>query len=305
VTAAPVTIHLETDIHSDVDDAGALAVACALADRGLVRIAGVGVNTPSRWGPPAVDAILRARGWDDVPIGALHPADDSVAERDYARVVAERHPHRDGPWPASAGLLLDTLAAAPDRGITVVSIGFFANLVAALDLPGGRDEVARAVGRTVVMGGAFPHGSEFNIAEHPATARRFVDEWPGAIEFLPFDAGVDVITGTAFADPDADDPVAAAYARFDGPGRGRPSWDLLTIDLAVRGAEGRYALSGPGRVSVAPDGTSDWHDDEHGRHRYVERVLVPDIVRELDALLARPAPSAAVTPTSARSSSVR
>ncbi len=50
---APVHLIIDTDIFSDVDDTGALAIANAAQDGGKVDLLGVMVDTPSKWGAPA------------------------------------------------------------------------------------------------------------------------------------------------------------------------------------------------------------------------------------------------------------
>ena len=56
-TAQPVGVLLDTDLGPDADDAGALAVLHALADRGEAEILGVACGTTSPWCAPAADAI--------------------------------------------------------------------------------------------------------------------------------------------------------------------------------------------------------------------------------------------------------
>ena len=292
---SPLSLLIETDIFSDVDDVGALAVAHAHADAGNVELLGVGVNTPSRWGVAMADLVNRHYGRPEIPVGAMLPLDDSVADTDYARGTVRAFGIVDPIGAESAPQLLRrVLEAADDASVTVVSLGFFQNLVALLDEepPGGlpgRDLVRRKVARTVVMGGLFPSGTEFNVAEFPTTAGSFARRWPGRIEFLGWEVGDDVITGTELSRTGAaDDPVAEAYRRFSGPGAGRKSWDLMTVDLAVRGAADHYQYSEPGRVEVDDDGATTWHPAPDGPHRYVTRVASADAVAaHLDGLLAR------------------
>jgi inosine-uridine nucleoside N-ribohydrolase len=292
---SPVSLIIETDIFSDVDDVGALAVAHAHADAGHATLLGVGVNTPSRWGVAMAALINRHYGRPEVPVGAMLPLDDSVADPDYARGTVRAF-GIDDPVGAEGApqLLRRLLESAEDASVTVVSLGFFQNLVALLDeeppgaLPGA-DLVRRKVARTVVMGGLFPSGTEFNVAEFPATARAFAQRWPGRIEFLGWEVGNDVITGVERSRvPEAADPVAEAYRRFSGPGAGRKSWDLMTVDLAVRGAADHYRYSEPGRVEIDDDGATTWHASPDGPHRYVIRVASAEtIAAHLDGLLAR------------------
>ena len=71
----PVSIILDTDIDTDCDDVGALAMLHALADNGEADILGVICNIPSQWCAPCVEAINHYYGRPEIPIGAIH-ADD-------------------------------------------------------------------------------------------------------------------------------------------------------------------------------------------------------------------------------------
>ena len=290
----PARLVIETDYFSDVDDVGALAVAHALADCGEVELAAVSINTPSRYGVGAVAAVNAYCGRPDVPIGQHPTQDDSLADREYARFLCETFP---APVPAgtadAVAVLRRVLADAPDRSVVVASIGFFSNLVALLDSPpdavsdlDGRELVSRKVARTVVMGGTYPRGVEFNIACYPGDARSFVDGWPRPVDFLGFEVGVDVITGAGFSPAEvASSPVAAAYQRYSGS-EGRSSWDLLVVDLAVRGPRDLYRWSEPGMVRVSDAGETVFEARADGPHRYVTRLVPADVLAQsIDPLL--------------------
>jgi len=52
---------IDTDIFSAVDDVGALAIANVFHNAGDAEIVGVMVNTPSKWGPLAVNVDLLSK----------------------------------------------------------------------------------------------------------------------------------------------------------------------------------------------------------------------------------------------------
>ncbi|CAI4212066.1 unnamed protein product [Parascedosporium putredinis] len=66
-------ILIDTDILSDVDDIGSLAIANVLHNRGLVDLRGVVVNTNSEYGALAASAANTYYGNGDIPIAALRP----------------------------------------------------------------------------------------------------------------------------------------------------------------------------------------------------------------------------------------
>lgn len=290
-------IVLESDLFADVDDVGALAIALRLEKEGVITLDAVGINTPSRWGPRTA-AIICAHYGAETPIGRHADTTDDVWDRDYARTVAERfgdRPHRE---PEEAlTVLRRALAAAEDGSVTVVSIGFFGNLNALLaSAPdvhsplGGAELVRRKVGRTVVMGGEFPRGREFNVAEHLPQTRSFLDAWPGKLDLVGFETTAEVITGRRLAERlGMENPVAVAYEAFCGAGAGRPSWDLLTLYLAAFPDSPLVTWSRPGEMVMEEDGSNHWAEGGASPpHRHAV-VAVPDgeLAAELDDWLER------------------
>lgn len=285
MTAVPV-LFIETDIQMDVDDVGALALAMMLERQGLIRIAGVGVNTTSRWGARAVETLKTAYG-ADFPVGVLRPLSDEVVETDYARLISDGAADPD--WPDAAKLLRDVLAAAEDRSVTVVSIGFYGNLVGFLsDGPDAADLVRSKVTSTIVMGGLFPSGREFNFVEDARITAEFLRLWPGVIDFIGQEVGNDVITGRRLSDAlGHDHPAAVAYRAYCGEGVGRPSWDLIAVYLAAHPEWAALRWSPPGEIDIREsDGENHWVDAPGGRHRYATLAAAPEHVAvELDEAL--------------------
>src|SRR5688572_15365153 len=64
-----VRVILDTDLGIDVDDAGALAVLHALADKGEVRILATVANVNDPYAPGALDAINTYYGRPNIPVG--------------------------------------------------------------------------------------------------------------------------------------------------------------------------------------------------------------------------------------------
>ena len=270
---------VETDFFDDVDDLGALALANVFADEGFIDLAAVSLNTPSIWGPRAVHVVNSYYGRDMVAIGEMRPSTRDLAARDYAHYLAELFPQATATFQDSVALLRHTMAASPDHSVVLASIGFYQNLVRLLDTGPdqisplrGKELVKRKVSRTVVMGGQYPRGREYNMALAPAMTKRFLAEWPMPTTFVGWEVGHDVITGEAFRQPQVSaNPVAAAYLKYT-EGQGRPSWDLIAMQIAVLGPGVDFCLSEAGRVIVSEDGTSSWESEENGLHRYVRQI---------------------------------
>lgn len=85
----PLPIIFDTDMDSDCDDAGALALLHALADRGEGEILSTVVSSQHPWSGPCVDAINTYFGRPDLPIGVPQgPGRDQQGSR-FARQIAE------------------------------------------------------------------------------------------------------------------------------------------------------------------------------------------------------------------------
>lgn len=282
-----VRLVIETDIFDDVDDVGALVIAHALADEGSVEIAGVCVNTPSRWGGLAVAAINREFGRPGIPVGTLVELDDGVARNDFARSLVRTYGREEdsdaiGPADRLWDRMLDDAA---DHSLTLVSLGFYGILVDLLERA-APEKVARKVARAAVMGGRFPTGVEYNFASDPAMTREFLARWPTPVDLLGWEIGAEIETGRGLTISDRSDPVSSAYRSFCGRHAGRPSWDLLTVLLSVDPERWGFELSAPGRVRVEPDGRDVWTPESTGSMRYTTGIRdTTAVARRLDAML--------------------
>jgi inosine-uridine nucleoside N-ribohydrolase len=285
---------IDTDFQMDVDDVGALALAHALADEGRVTIRAIALNTPSRWGAPAIDIVNRSYA-RPMPIGVLPGLDESVAEPEYARALVERFGEDlEVTVQDAVELYRRTLAGAAAGEITIVSIGFFDNLVALLDSGSddisplsGRELVRTAVGATLVMGGVYPQGREFNFVGNVRLTERFLDEWPGTVDFVGFEAANGLLTGGGLVLQNGlSDPVAFAYHQYNGHDNGRSSWDPLT--LLVAGEPERFSWGPRGRVTIDQDGVNRFADMSDGPHRVLEPPANPELVAaDIDRRLLR------------------
>ena len=71
IHAQPAKIIFDTDMESDCDDVGALAMLHSLADNGEAEILGTMVCSLNPWSVPTVDAINTYFHRPDIPIGAV------------------------------------------------------------------------------------------------------------------------------------------------------------------------------------------------------------------------------------------
>jgi inosine-uridine nucleoside N-ribohydrolase len=273
---------LDTDMSGDCDDAGALALLHALADRDECDILAVVTNRKDKTNASAaaVDVINTYYGRPNIPIGT-----DKVGPTDlqrtspYTCALRDEFPHDakpDDQMPDALDVYRRVLAAQPDDSVTICSVGAFSNLA---ELWRREPQlVVTKVRRLVVMGGEFPKSKrpETNIRTHRESARVVASEWPGEIVWHGFEIGNVLITGAGLKQTPKNNPVRRAYELKPYGKRpaiegGQPSWDQGAALFAVRGAEPELwrAVRG-GRVIVDEEGVTTWEQGPITRHYYMK-----------------------------------
>jgi len=297
----PVRVIVDTDIGPDCDDAAALAVLHALADRGEAEIVGVTHCTSSPWGVGCIDAINNYYGRPDIPIGTLKEPGflDQEGYRKFNRYITQNYPNRFAGGeeaPGAVAALREWLAKELEQGVVLIAIGPLPNLRNLLQSEAdehstlsGVELVKQKVSQLVVMGGAFPEGKEWNFEMCPQSAQYVVAHWPTPIMFTGFEIGYDIMTGARLCkEAPEDHPVREAYERFLGQAGDRHSWDLTAILYGVRGlADYWEAAAAGGCMEVDSDGTNRWLSTPNKGHRYLQRKMAPQAIGAvLDELLA-------------------
>ncbi|KAK0716437.1 inosine/uridine-preferring nucleoside hydrolase [Apiosordaria backusii] len=288
---------IDTDLFSDVDDAGALLLA---ATSPLVELLAVNVNYPSTYSALAASAILAHYGRTNTPIGIRRPLtnvtffDSWFFELgEYTSKVAYHWSggslqwgHAEDAWDPVA-LYRKVLSEAPDDSVTIASIGFFDNLSALLNsspdiyspLP-GPDLIAAKVLELVIMGGEYPSGYEYNFwGGDPSLAAHVVNTWKGSpITFSGFEIGENVTSGLRLINEGPrDDPVKAAYIYY-GYNTARPSFDPLTVLYAIEGLGDLFEFGVEyGYNHVEQNGSNTWvYDKEVTSQRFLRLKLSED-----------------------------
>jgi len=303
----PTRIILDTDLGSDCDDAGALAVLHALADRGEAEILAClyssGRNTH---GPGCIAAINAYYGRPGILIGAAEASDLGDPRNDFLEAIATNkalYGHtavsRDD-VPDLVTVYRQALAMAPDRSVQIVSIGHTKGLFdllgsqadAASALP-GRELVELKVKTWVAMGGAFPFENKagWNFGANGAArySRRVVETWPTPIIFSGDELGNAIQTGRALSRTPIRNPVREAYRLWQNAlDTGRASWDQTAVLFAVRGAQDYWDLA-QGRCDVDDSGRIEWRNDPQGSHAYLAKKMSPATLAEvIEELMVQP-----------------
>lgn len=292
--AKPVKIIFDTDMDSDCDDVGALAVLHALADRGECEILATVVSTRNPWSPGCVDAINTFYGRPDLPIGC--PKTGNVQKpTKYAKVLAEKYPNDIGPVEKLSDALdiyRQVLAAQPDNSVVIVTVGYLTNVANLLklpaqgDLPSGMDLVKKKVRRWVCMGGNFigrPAKDDVKLSNnnftYDKTASLYaINEWPVPLTFVGREIGSvpsGLKAGAKLKALPENNPIRHGYALwFNGEPKDRHVADQTTVLFAVRGAADYWDLETRGRMKLEPDMTFVWDETADSEQEYVLKKKV-------------------------------
>lgn len=293
-----VPVILDTDMESDVDDAGALAMLHALADMGKTRILGVMVCALNPWSVLCVDRINTYFGRGNIPLGQLRgPGVDR--ESRYARQVAEEFHGKltnNEDAPDAVGEYRKILASQPDSSVVIISIGYLTNLRDLLNSKPdeintltGRELISKKVSLWICMGGQFPSGREANIRWDTEASIEAIAKWPSEIIFSGWETGLMDSGGDISELPDSN-PVRRAYELF---GRiPHKNWDQVAVLYAILGHNDGplsdfWELSEPGWIMIdSADGSNTWKEESGGMHRHlIQKGTDDEIAFEIDKLM--------------------
>jgi len=293
-----VPIIFDTDIGTDVDDAGALAILHIMADRGEAEILATMSANQNRWCAPALDVINTYYGRPDMPIACSKTGPDP--EQWYHDSVGD-FPHdltNSDDAPDAVALYRRILAAQPDNSVTIVVVGWLTNMADLLNSKPdpyspltGKELVAAKVKELVSMGGRWPNSpkdeGEYNFTMDGAAAHKVITEWPGRIMFTGL--GKDVMTGARLvAQAPKQNPVPAFYRNFfEGHNVSeRSSWDLIAVLYAVRGLSDYFTAVSEGRCVGQEDGTNQWIRGPRSNHAYlVHKMPQAELATVIEDLL--------------------
>ncbi|KAF1965138.1 inosine/uridine-preferring nucleoside hydrolase [Bimuria novae-zelandiae CBS 107.79] len=296
---------IDTDLHSDVDDASALMLGATLPNLNLL---GVNVNHPSEYSALAASAILAHYGHADTPISIPRPMNSvtffdkkNYKVGEYTSKVAYHWSGGTLPWGKAEDawdpvfLYRKLLSEAGDGSVTIASIGFLDNISALLDSQpdkyspmNGRALVRAKVHELAVMGGTYPTGRSWNFyGSNPSRAAHVINTWEGKITFVGNDVGKHVLVGAPLmASTFEDDPIRQSYVWY-GFGKPLPSWDPLTILYVANGLGEIFEIANDkGFNRILEDGTNEWVDDGVRRgQRYLKLRAGSEVAAaELDRL---------------------
>ncbi len=273
IGAEPVKVIIDTDMATDCDDAGALAVAHALQNRGECTILAVVTNNKDPYSIGGVDAINTWYGRGDIPLGAYKGTVVGKTSS-YDRIAQDTalYGHdvvTDAQVPDAVTTYRSVLAAQPDHSVVIASIGWLNNLEDLLKSPAdgisplnGIELVALKVKSISIMGGAYPSGTEYNFHSNGAapSTQYVVGNWPSTVPmmFQGYEVGDSVSTGPVLTSTPTSNPVRKAYETMYNGINGRPSWDQCAVLHAVRGLRNYWTEQSVGYNLINTNGSNAW-----------------------------------------------
>ena len=304
---------IDTDLGSSIDDLFALDFAARMHKQGKLDLMAVMMDRPDGCDPAGegrfldfADRYLNTLGFGkDFPLGKSEPLSAGVAPpvviNPYWTLVSS-NAVADA-WFKSSGRELDAvtnavalyrqlLDEAPDKSVTICSIGFFNNLKALMEsepnygLDGialsGLELVAQKVKELRIMGGCFDGSvvrergvpGEYNVMGDIPSATKIFAEWPTPIVVTPWEVGTKLeykpedVLGD-FPVGTLSPTVRAVYECWPNPPEGFIDrlWDPMTL-LPLTDGETFAPLSEKGGISVDGDGRTTFTPQADGTRRY-------------------------------------
>ncbi len=307
----PVNVIFDTDMGSDCDDVGALALLHSFANDGKANIAGC-IYSSGRipYGAGIIDAINKLYGRPEIPVGADHdmnfgdPNDKMTAEKlakdtvAFGNTIVHNHDAEE-----QTRLNRKLLINSEDASITYVTVGHTKGLYQLMQSPpdeiselNGYDLVKKKVKRWVALGainannetGDYVKDWNFFFNETASYTDYLIDSFPNQAVFIG--CGTHVLSGKSLKFTKPGNIVRTAYRDWlwNASGRTlddqRPSWDLIAVYFAVEGTGEFLEESGDGRLLFDPEKGSYWDTENPlSRHSYMD--LKPDVNDEFSRYL--------------------
>lgn len=283
-------IIFDTDMGSDCDDVGALALLHYYADLGKAEILGCIYSSGKvPFGAGIIEAINIWYGRRNIPVGAYQgnevgdPVDKMSAEKlaKDSAAFKNRIIHNSDAMDQTLLTRL-ILITQKDHSVTYITVGHTKGLYELLvsepdDVSPltGAELVAKKIKRWVALGalnannneGHFTKDWNFFFNETAPYTKYLVENFPRPVFYV--DGGSEVLTGKSLKNTPPGNIVRTAYRDWlwnvekktlDDQ---RPSWDLVTVFYAVEGTGDFLENVGTGRLEFETERGCRWHPGEN------------------------------------------
>ena len=277
---SPPKIIIDTDLDSDVDDVGALAMLLNLHKAGDIDLIGVIVTSDDPYAPICAAALNTFYGFPEIPVGFLKDQPVLNNHSRYTKDIANRFPSNMKSWKdaeEAVQLYRELLSGNSNKSVIIVTIGHLSSLQRLLQSEPdrvsplkGNKLVKKKVIKWICMGGQFPEGKEANFYRpDPQSTNYCIENWKKEVIFCGWEAGNQVITGGEWLKDqlEPDHPVYCAYELYNNF-KGRQSWDQLAVLQLIKPTQHFFSFI-RGYCVIHPDGSNNWINDKSGKHRYI------------------------------------
>lgn len=273
---------VDTDIDSDVDDAGTLAMLYTLHKQHKINLLGTIVTSDDPFAATCVSAFNAYYGMRKLPLGFLEGQSMLKNHSRYTRQISEEFPHDLTSWneaETATNTYRKLLAGSPDHSVIILTIGHLSSLQKLLQSPAdrysllnGKQLVEAKVKKWYCMGGLFPEGKEANFSRpDPASTVYCLANWTKEVVFCGWEIGQQILTGDSAlrAMLTSGGPMYKAYElynNFDG----RASWDQVTAFLLTDQAAHYFDMDNAGHCQLEADGSNRWIPGKSGNQFIVK-----------------------------------
>jgi len=281
----------DTDMGSDCDDAGALAVLHKLADKGEVKILGVMFSScKNKYGVGVCDAINTYYGRGDLPLGQYKGDDVGDPHNTYSMEIATsvNKYHHDVVDSAQeiVAAYKELLKKQPDKSVTIITVGHPNGLFSLIQDKSGLALVKQKVSKWVAMAYAdtLPK-RDWNFGKNGAETCivDLLKQWPKPLYISGFGKAK---TGNKKlpATPETN-PVKQAYRLWKNSlAEGRNSPDQIAVLFAVRPQY--FIIENDGSIQRNSNIETFWdtHIKDEKQHRVIpilENTKLEEIIEDL------------------------
>lgn len=273
---------VDTDIDSDVDDAGTLAMLYTLHKQHKINLLGTIVTSDDPFAATCVSAFNAYYGMRKLPLGFLEGQSVLKNHSRYTRQISEEFPHDLASWKeaeTATNTYRKLLAGSPDHSVIILTIGHLSSLQKLLQSPAdrysplsGKQLVEAKVQKWYCMGGLFPEGKEANFSRpDPASTVYCLANWTKEVVFCGWEIGERIVTGDMAlkAELKSEHPMYRAYELYNNF-KGRASWDQVTAFLLTDQAAHYFDMDNAGHCQLEADGSNHWIPGKSGNQFIVK-----------------------------------
>ncbi len=286
-----VKLILDTDMGSDFDDAGAIAVMHNLSRRGLADILAVTYCSSDKKSAVAIKAMNSWYGKDNIPVGVYEEKEFLIKKsfQRFTHPIAEHYlKNNEMPEIGNATKVLRK-AISENKDITICVIGMLNNIAELLksepdeisDLT-GEELVRNNVKNMYVMGGNFKDATycEYNIKTDVESANFVADHFPVPIIYCGFEIGDGVVTGINLKNESDDNLTKMAYYYGSGMREEyqRDSYDPITVYCAIKQNNDFYNVVSGVKVTFGEHGETLFENG--GKDSYIVKNCTTEEIRD-------------------------